>query len=403
MWDVESFRDHFPLFSAQPGLAYLDNAATTQKPAAVIEAIAGYYSNGYASVHRGTYALADAVTRTYEGVRKKVAQFINAGSEKEIVFTSGATGGINLVAEAFLADKLNSSRSIVVTAMEHHSNLLPWQALAARCNAYLRVVRVDPDGRLNLNSLAECLDEHTALLAVTHVSNVLGVVNPIKEIAAEANGRNIPVLVDAAQGAMLHPIDVQEWNCDFLVFSGHKVFGPTGIGVLFGKKERLETMRPWQYGGEMVLEATFAHSEYAPAPARFEAGTPNIAGVTGLGAAIDFLTATDRAAALEYTTGLRRYAVGLLADMPGIRILARDAADSVIVSFALNEIHPHDIATFLGQDQVAIRAGHHCAQPLMDYFGLPGSTRVSLAPYNTEREVERMAESLKEARRLLGG
>ncbi len=402
MWDVEAFRAQFPVFARGLGPAYLDNAATTHKPQAVIQAITDFYGRDYATVHRGAYLASASATRAFEGVRTSVKQWLNARSENEIVFTSGATAGINLIANAFLTDRLQPGDSVVVTAMEHHSNLLPWQAVAARKGAFLRVVRVDSSGELNLHSLAECLDHKTRMLAVTHVSNVLGTVNPIPEITAEAKKYQIPVLVDAAQGALLHSIDVQDWDCDFLVFSGHKIFGPTGVGVLYGKKERLEKMEPWQFGGEMILDASFARSEYAAPPRRFEAGTPHIAGVIGLGAALEFIRTFDRETALAYTVDLREYAVRLLEDIPGIRILAKGAKESVIVSFSLDEIHPHDIATFLSQDQVAVRSGFHCAQPLIEYFGFPGTVRISLAPYNTRAELDRMRTALGEAVRVLG-
>lgn len=403
MWDVEAFRTQFPVFAHNPSWAYLDNAATTHKPQAVVEAIADFYGRDYATVHRGAYQASASATRAFEGVRTQVKQLLNARAEDEVIFTSGATAGINLVANSFLADRLQPGDSVVVTAMEHHSNLLPWQALAAKKEATLRVIRVDNTGELNLRSLTECLDSKTRILAVTQVSNVLGTVNPLKEIAAAAKKYGIPVLVDAAQGALLHPIDVQDWDVDFLVFSGHKAFGPTGIGVLYGKKERLETMGPWQFGGEMILDASFVRSEYAPPPRRFEAGTPHIAGVIGLGAALRFIGQMDREAALAYTVGLREYAVERLQDIPGIKILAKAAKGSVIISFSLENIHPHDAATFLNQDQVAVRSGFHCAQPLIEYFGFPGTVRVSLAPYNTLAELERMRTALERAVRVLGG
>lgn len=399
MWDIDQIRAQFPILESATDrpLIYLDNAATTQKPAVVIEAVAQYYRHHNANVHRGIYPLAYETTQAYEGARERLRQFVNARDRREIVFVRGATEGINLVAQSFLAEQLRPGDEVLISAMEHHANLVPWQQWRLRRGARLRVIPMAPDGTLILDQLDELLNERTRMLAIVHISNTLGTINPVQQLTALARERNIPVLIDAAQSAAYYPLDVQALGCDFLVFSGHKLFGPTGIGVLYGRRELLDQMPPYQMGGEMIRSVTFERTNFAPSPQRFEAGTPNIAGAIGLAAAIDYIQSLDREQMQIHLQDLLRYATRRLKAIPGLRIIGEAPEKSAILSFQLGRIHPHDLATWLAEAGICVRAGHHCTQPIMDFFEIPGTTRASFSIYNTRQEIDRLATALQEA------
>lgn len=388
-------RSRFPIFSKHPDLVYLDSAATTQKPDTVIDGIRRFYSEENANIHRGIYPLAARATALFEASRDKVQAFIQAAKREEVIFTPGTTAGINLVATSFLGAHLQAGDNIVITAMEHHANLVPWQMACQSVGAELRIVPMDQDGKLDLNKYQALLTKQTQLVALTHVSNTLGTINPIEEMIEMAHQFNIPTLVDAAQSIAHYDIDVQALDCEFLVFSGHKLFGPTGIGVLYGKKDLLETMSPYQYGGDMIRTVSFQKTTFANLPNKFEAGTPNIAGAIGLGYAIDFLHEIDRQKLRVYLQGLKTYAARVLGDIPGLRIIGQAAEKTAIFSFVLDDIHPHDVATFLGEAGIAVRAGHHCTQPIMDFFELPATTRASFSIYNTMAEVDHLAKTIR--------
>lgn len=396
-------RENFPIFEHYPGLVYLDSAATTQKPRVVIEAERYFYEWQNANVHRGIYPLADKATAAYENTREKARAFLNAREVGEIIFTSGATAGINLVAQSYAAGSLQEGDVVIISAMEHHSNLIPWQQVCLQKKARLLVIPVTPDGALDLSALPAMLRENRVkLLAVTHISNTLGTINPIAGIIALAHQYSVPVLVDAAQSAASHRPDVQALDADFLVFSAHKMFGPTGVGVLYGKKALLEQMPPWQFGGEMIRDVTFDCTVFAGLPHKFEAGTPNIAGVAAFGAALDFIISLDREAITGHNKALLEYATGEMSRIPGLEIIGRAKEKSGILSFVLHAAHPHDIATILGEQQICIRAGHHCTQPLMDALELPATARASFSIYNTEEDIVRLVAGIKQVQRLMG-
>jgi len=402
--DVARIRRHFPIFRRnghKRHLVYLDNAATTQKPASVIEAMHRYYSEMNANVHRGAYRLSEESTRAYEEARETVRSFLNAPSTRSIVFTRNATEGINLVAYAWALNRIRFGQRIVLTEMEHHSNLVPWQMVARRTGADLEFVRITEQGKLDLDHLSELLEWPTALLALTHASNVLGTINPVKEIVELAHRRGVPVLVDAAQSAPHLRLDVREIDPDFLVFSGHKMLGPMGIGVLYAKEERLEEAEPFLFGGDMILEVDWRRSTWNDLPWKFEAGTPNVAGAMGLAEAIRYLrrVGMEQIAAHEQT--LTRYALRRLADVDGIRLFGPPVEERVgVVSFELEDVHPHDLATFLDARDIAIRAGHHCAQPLMKRLGVVATARASFYLYNTMAEIDELVDALQDARRF---
>lgn len=396
-------RHHFPIFSHYPDLVYLDSAATTQKPHAVMEAERYFYEWQNANVHRSIYPLAAKATEAYEDTREKTRAFLNAREAREIIFTSGTTAAINLVAHSFAGEQLEEGDAILISAMEHHANLIPWQQICLRKKARLLVLPISREGELELDVLPAMLREHRVkLLAVTHISNTLGTINPIADIIDEAQRHGVPVLVDAAQSAASYPLDVQALDADFLVFSSHKLFGPTGVGVLYGKAALLEQMPPWQLGGEMIRDVSFDKTDFAGIPRRFEAGTPNIAGVVAFGAALDFINSLDREAVAAHNNRLLLYATDELNRIPGLEIIGRAREKSAILSFILGSAHPHDIATILGERQICIRAGHHCTQPLMDFLELPATARASFSIYNTEADVARLAEGVKAVQRLLG-
>lgn len=400
-YDVEAIRADFPILSRQVHgrpLVYLDNGASAQKPRAVIEAVTRTYESEYANVHRGLHFLSDAATTAYEGARETVRRFLNAASVEEIVFTKSATQAINIVAQGFGAEAVGEGDEIVVSIMEHHSNIVPWHFLRERNGAKIVWAPVDDEGRFDLAAFEARLTGRTRLVAITHVSNVLGTVVPIREVCAIAHARGIPVLVDGSQGAVHLPVDVQELDCDWYVFTGHKTYGPSGVGVLYGKKERLERMRPFEGGGEMILDVTEDAVTYADPPHRFEAGTPPIAQAIGLGAALDYMDAIGREAIAAHEADLRAYAHERLARLNALRIIGEAPGKAAIVAFEIEGLHAHDISMVIDRSGVAVRAGTHCAQPLLKRFGATSTCRASFGMYNTRAEVDALVESLEKAR-----
>lgn len=382
-------RKEFPVLRKK-GLVYLDSASTTQKPQRVIDAISSFYENDYANVHRGVYSLSANATNIYEGVRAKTARFINAASEHEIVFTKGATEAINLVAATFGRENLRPGDEILISAMEHHSNIVPWQILCKQTGAKLVVCPIDESG--NLDDFAGRITPYTKLVSIVHVSNVLGTVNDVASIVSQAHSHGIPVLIDGAQAAPHHPIDVRQLDCEFYVFSTHKMYGPTGVGILYGKRELLESMPPYQSGGDMIKSVTFEGTQYNQAPQKFEAGTPNIAGVVGFGAALDFIENIGFDEIERSERALIEACIGALRTIPGVRIIGKP--QSAVVSFVIEGVHPHDIGTILDSGGVCIRAGHHCAQPLMDRLSLPATARASFGIYNNLDDIQALAKGL---------
>lgn len=396
-FDYRRARADFPILSRQvrgKPLTYLDNAATGQKPLAVIEAVDRYYRAENSNIHRGVHYLSEQATDAYEETRAKAARFIGAKDSDEIIFVRGTTEGINLIAHGFTESVFQPGDEILITHMEHHANIVPWQIAAEKTGAILRVVPVDDRGVLDLEAFEAMLSEKTKLVSVVHVSNALGTINPVKLIIAKAHALNVPVLVDGAQSTPHMVADVADLGCDFFVFSGHKVFGPTGIGVLWGKREWLERLPAYQSGGDMIERVDFAGTTYKGIPGKFEAGTPHIAGVIGLGAAFDYLAGIDRLGALEHENALLNVATEQLLAIDGLRIIGTAAHKASVVSFLIDEIHPHDIGTFLDAGGIAIRAGHHCTQPLLKRFGVPATARASFAFYNDFEDIERLVEGL---------
>ena len=403
-WDVNRVRADFPILAREvrgTPLVYLDNAATAQKPRAVIEAIIRYYETGNANVHRGVHALSQEATAEYERVRELAARFFNV-SPGEIVFTAGTTAGLNLVAQSYGGSVLRPGDEILVSEMEHHSNLVPWQLVAERTGAVVRMIPIMDSGGLDLAAFEQLLGPRTRIVAVTHASNVIGAINPINAMAAMAHEVGAVVVVDGAQSAPHLRVDLRASDCDFFACSGHKLYGPTGIGLLYGKRALLEAMPPWQGGGGMISEVRIERSTYAPPPERFEAGTPPIAEVVGLGAAIDYALAWDWEALVAYEQGLVAEAMQRLAEVPGLRILGEGADRVSVLSFVLDGIHPHDAGTVLDTLGIAVRAGHHCAQPLMRRFGIPATIRASFGAYNTLGEVEQLIVGLHQVRKVFG-
>ena len=399
--DVAKLREDFPILRqtvhGKP-LVYLDNAATSQKPRQVIEAVSRYYERDNANVHRAVYELAERATRAYEDARAGVARFLGAADPREIVFVRGATEAINLVAWSFGRANVGPGDEILVTGMEHHSNIVPWQLLCQQTGARLRVVPIDDRGELVLEEIPKLLTPRTKLMALTHVSNALGTINPVEEIAALARNRGVPVLIDGAQAVPHMKVDVQALGCDFYAFSGHKVFGPMGIGALWARAEHLEAMPPWQGGGEMIASVTFEKTTYNRVPWKFEAGTPDVAGAVGLAAALDYVTRVglDRIAAWE--AELLAYATERLAKVPGLELIGTARRKAAVLSFVLDVAHPHDVGTVLDREGLAVRTGHHCAQPVMDRFGVPATVRASLAFYNTREEIDALVRGLHRVR-----
>jgi cysteine desulfurase/selenocysteine lyase len=401
--DWKAIREDFPILHEQAHghpLIYFDSAATSQKPRAIIDALRRYYEHNNANVHRGLHELSSRATEAYENSRQRVATYLGAASSDEIVFTRGTTESINLVAQAWGGKFLREGDVVLLTEMEHHSNLVPWQLLGERTGAQLRFVPVRDDGTLDLDQLPALLTREVKLFAFTHISNSLGTINPVAELCAQARVAGALTLVDAAQSAGHLPIDVQELGCDFLAFSGHKMCGPTGIGALYARAEILDAMPPWHGGGEMIVSVTLEKSTFKKAPHRFEAGTPNIAGAIGLAAAIDYIEQIGRSAIFEHDGQLARYAMERLAELPGMRVLGPREERGALVGFVMDAAHPHDLTTFADQYGLALRGGHHCNQPLMRRFGLPGTTRASFYFYNTMEEIDRMIEILRNAVRF---
>ncbi len=402
MIDVEAIRADFPILTQEVNghpLAYLDNAASSQRPVQVLEAIRHYYTHDHANIHRGVHTLSHRATDLYEGARETVRGFINAASVREIVFTRGTTEAINLVANSF-GQRLGPGDEVLVTTMEHHSNIVPWQMLCARTGAVLRVAPITDSGELVLPSLVDLLGPRTRLISVAHVSNALGTVNPVREIIAAAHARGIPVLLDGAQAIAHSPVDVRALDCDFYAFSGHKMCGPTGIGVLYGRESLLTGLPPWQGGGDMILTVSFSGSTWNDLPYRLEAGTPHIAGAIGLAAAIRYLTGIGMEAIAAWEEKLLRHATAALTAIPGLTVVGTAREKAGLVSFNVAGIHPHDLGTVLDQQGIAIRAGHHCAMPVMERFGLPGTARASFAFYNTIAEIDRLVAAVRVAQRM---
>ena len=403
--DVEAIRADFPALAqsvhGRP-LIYLDRAATSQKPRPVIDAVARFYAEDNANVHRGVHELAERATLALEGARGKVQRFLGAAQAREIIFLRGTTEAVNLVAHSFGRARVGPGDEVLVTALEHHSNLVPWQLLCAERGATLRVAGIDERGELKLDELERLLGPRTRLLAVAHVSNALGTVNPIRAIVERAHARGVPVLVDGAQAVAHLPVDVRELGCDFYAFSGHKMYGPMGIGVLYGRAGLLEAMPPWQSGGEMVSEVFFERATWQPLPHKFEAGTPDVAGAVGLGAAIDWLGRLDRKAVLAHERALLARGRAALEEIPGLRLLGGAPESSAVLSFTLGKLHPHDVGTMLDLEGVAVRTGHLCAQPLLRLLGLASTVRASLAVYNREADLDALVAALHKARESLG-
>ncbi len=401
--DWKAIREDFPILHekahGQP-LIYFDNAATSQKPRRVLDALRRYYEHNNANVHRGLHELSSRATEAYEGSRRRVADYLGAASPDEIVFTRGTTESINLVAQAWGGKFLREGDVILLTEMEHHSNLVPWQLLAERTGVRLRFVPVHDDGTLALEQLSSLLTREVKLFAFTHVSNSLGTINPVAHLCEKARAIGALTLVDAAQSAGHAPINVRELDCDFLAFSGHKMCGPTGIGALYARAEVLDAIPPWHGGGEMIVSVTLERSAFKKAPHRFEAGTPNIAGAIGLEAAVDYIEQIGRPAILEHDTELAHYAMERLEELPGMRVLGPREERGALVGFVMKSVHPHDLTTFADRYGLALRGGHHCNQPLMRRFGLPGTTRASFYFYNTKEEIDRMIEILSDAVRF---
>ena len=397
--DVQKVRADFPILQrtvhGKP-LVYLDTAASAQRPLAVLDAIDSFYRNHNANIHRGVHTLSQEATHDYEQARTKVAGFINATSDQEIVFTRGTTESINLVAHSFVRPRLQPGDEILISWMEHHSNIVPWQLLCEETGAVLKVVPMNQRGELELDALKQMLNERVKLLAIVHVSNALGTINPVAEICALARQQGIPVLVDGAQAMPHQEVDVQAIGCDFFCFSGHKMYGPTGIGVLWARYELLQAMRPYQGGGEMIRHVTFEKSEYNDAPGKFEAGTPNIAGAIGLGAAVDYLQGLGMQNVASWEAQLLSYGTEKLSQIEGFRMIGTAEHKAGVMSFVLGDIHANDIGTLVDLHGVAIRTGHHCAMPVVQFFGLPATARASLGIYNTFEDIDILAQALEE-------
>jgi cysteine desulfurase / selenocysteine lyase len=405
VFDVARIRADFPILReivhGKP-LVYLDSANTSQKPTAVIEAMDEYYRHGNGNIHRATHLLSERATQAYEGARAKAGRFINAPDHKCIVLTTGTTDGINLVAQSYGRTMLRPGDEVVLSWLEHHSNIVPWQILCEQTGARLRVVPIDDRGEIELDAYHALLSDRTRIVAVSHVSNALGTINPIKEMIEAAHARGAVVLIDGAQAVPHLVVDVQALDCDFYVFSSHKMFGPTGTGVLYGRPALLAAMPPYRGGGDMIASVTFEKTAYNAVPYKFEAGTPNIAGVVGLGAAIDYLGAIDRGAALAHEDDVLAYATERLREVAGARVIGEAREKTGVLSFTLEGVHPHDVGTVLDREGVAVRTGQHCAQPVMDRYGIPATIRASLAIYNTREDIDALIASLHRVREVFG-
>ena len=404
-YDVNRIREDFPILKKKvhdKNLVYLDNAATTQKPTYVIDRVNKYYTTMNANIHRGVHALSQEATEEFEGARIRIKQFINALGKNEIVFTRGTTESINLVASSYGRANIKEGDEIIISQMEHHSNIVPWQLLCKEKNAKLRIIPINDDGELIYEEFEKLINEKTKFVSIVYVSNSLGTINPVKKIINYAHQFKIPVLVDAAQALNHIHVDVQDLNCDFLAFSGHKIYGPTGIGALYGKVELLDAMPPYQGGGDMISKVTFEETTYNELPHKFEAGTPDIAGAIGLGAAIEYISKIGIDNIKEHEKSLLEYATKQVEEVPGLRIIGKAKEKTSILSFVLENIHPHDIGTFLDFEGVAIRTGHHCTQPVMQRYCIPATSRASFAMYNTKEEVDVLVNGLKKIIEVFG-
>lgn len=401
--DVSAIRKEFPILVQQvhgKPLVYLDNAATSQKPKCVIEALTRFYLMDNANIHRGVHQLSERSTLAYEAARGKVQRFLNAANAREIIFVRGATEGINLVAQTYGRTHVSAGDEIVISALEHHSNIVPWQMLCEEKGAVLRVIPINDRGEVEFGQFEKLLNRRTKLVAVSHVSNALGTINPVREIVQTAHQFNVPVLIDGAQAVPHMKVDVRNLDCDFYVFSGHKVFGPTGIGVLYGREQLLEDMPPYQGGGDMIRSVTFEKTTYNELPYKFEAGTPDIAGVIGLGAAIDYLDQIGMDAVAAHEHDLLQYGTKALESISGLRLIGTAREKAGVLSFVLDGVHPHDAGTILDREGVAVRTGHHCAQPVMDRFGVSATTRASLAFYNTKEDVDALVAGIHKVKEV---
>ena len=399
----ERIREEFPILDQKingEDLIYLDNAASTQKPKAVINAIKDYYENDHSNVHRGVHTLSVRATEAYENARVKVTEFLNSPNNHQIIFTKGTTDSINLIATS-ITGLINENDEILITAMEHHSNIVPWQELCKRTGAVLKIIPINENGEILIDDYKDMVSAKTKLISVVHLSNTLGTINPIEDIIKIAKSHDVITVIDGAQAAGHLPIDVQQLDCDFYLFSGHKIFGPTGIGVLYGKEEILNRIDPYQYGGEMILKVTFEETTYNSLPHKFEAGTPNIAGAVGIGASIDFINSLDRDLCHEYEMSLHDYALNQLEQIDGVRIIGKSSHKSAIISFVIDGMHPHDIGTIINQKGIAVRTGHHCTLPLMDFYEIPGTVRASFSIYNNHSEIDKLIDAIKLAIKML--
>jgi cysteine desulfurase / selenocysteine lyase len=402
-FDVNALRRQFPVLArtvhGKP-LAYLDNGASAQRPNAVIDAVDDYERRHHANVHRGVHTLSQEATTLFEGARDKLLRFINARSRHEIIFVRGTTEGINLVAQSYARPVLQPGDEVLITHLEHHANIVPWQLVCEQTGAKLVVAPIDSRGEVHVDAVESLMGPRTRLFAFAHVSNALGTVLPVRRLIAAAKARGIVTVIDGAQAVPHMAVDVQELGCDFYAFSGHKMFGPTGVGVLYGREALLERMPPWQGGGDMILAVSFAKTTYNSLPYKFEAGTPNISGTIGLGAAVDFFEALDLRGAHVHEQALLQYATAALSKIDGLRIVGTAADKASLISFAVDGVHPHDLGTILDEDGIAIRTGHHCAMPVMDFFKLPATARASFAFYNTFEEIDRLAAGVERARKI---
>lgn len=402
-FDIRSVRADFPILNRKVNgkpLVYLDNAATTQKPMSVVESLRQYYLEDNSNIHRGVHYLSQKATEGYENSRKKLCGFINARYTQEIIFVRGTTEGINLVAHSFVKERIKAGEEILITGMEHHSNIVPWQIVCQETGAILRVVPINDKGEIILEEYEKMLSPKVKFVSLVHISNSLGTVNPVRQMIETAHAHDIPVLIDGAQTVSHLKLDVRDLNCDFYVFSGHKMFGPTGIGVLYGKKEHLENMSPYQGGGDMIKSVTFEKTIYNDLPYKFEAGTPNIAGATALGAAVDYINKIGIDNVYDHEQDLLAYATEALLSVDGLRMIGAAKNKSAVISFMLEDVHPHDIGTIIDSEGVAIRTGHHCTQPVMQRFGIPATARASFAMYNTKNEVDVLIESIEKAKKI---
>ena len=401
--DVERIRADFPILCRQireHPLVYLDNAATTQKPRAVLDATARYYAHGNANIHRGVYLLSEEATAAHDAARVTVQRFLNARAPREIIFTRNSTESINLVAQSFGRRQVGPGDEVLITHMEHHSNIVPWQLLCEQMDARLRVAPIDDRGVLQMDEFERLITPRTRMISVVHLSNSLGTINPVRDIVELAHRHGVPVLIDASQSVYHMPVDVQALDCDFLCFTGHKVYGPTGIGVLYGREALLDAMPPYQGGGDMIRSVTFEKTTYADLPNKFEAGTPNIAGVVGLGVALDYLTGVGFDAIAPHEAELLAYGTAALSEVKGLRLIGTAPEKASILAFVMKGAHPHDVGTLVDTEGVAIRTGHHCTQPIMDRFGVPATARASVAMYTTHAEIDALVRALELVREM---